>query len=207
MIFRGMIFQYNSEEGTGLIMLSDGEQKEFSTNEWIDASNVPRVGLEVSYESSDNLIKIKMLNEAEKRKILLDEKRSKEEDITRFRSMQEFQSYFSNKGFEAVKNRQEDADDKLTMEKYSDGSVHSVSIIFKNAKPEITEKSVPLSTIEDHIKYFQDIGYRLINDSDDGASRKVMLRRYVMDKHGEIIVEYSDSKVTVTQTINGKKVS
>ena len=39
MVFIGMIFQFNSDQGTGLIMLSDGEKKEFSTDEWADEVN------------------------------------------------------------------------------------------------------------------------------------------------------------------------
>jgi hypothetical protein len=201
-----MIFQFNSEEGTGLIMLSDGEKKEFSTLDWVDDANAPKIGLEVSYESSAGPIKIKILSEVEKNQILLDEKRKKEDDTTSFTSMKECQAYFLSKGFEVVENADETVPDKLTMEKFSDGSVQSVSIVLKNFKPEITKKTIHLSSVDEHIKYFQDIGYRLLNDSDDGQLRRATLRRYVMDKHGEIIIKYSDSTITVTQTVNGKKV-
>ena len=76
-----MIYQFDSTQGTGLIMLSDGDKREFSSNDWVDVSTAPAVGLKVSYESSDDLIKIKVASEADKNKALQDEKKnaSKEE--------------------------------------------------------------------------------------------------------------------------------
>jgi len=69
MVFIGMIFQFDSAQGTGLIMLSNGETKEFSTHDWVDGSNQPKIGLEILYEDSDNLIKIKVPSEEEKSRI------------------------------------------------------------------------------------------------------------------------------------------
>ena len=218
MVSIGMIFQFNNTQGTGLIMLSDGEKKEFSTDDWVDASNLPKIGLEIVYEINDNRIKIKVPSEEEKNalknKTLPGKKTVKEEsdigkkedDITGLTSLEEYQTYFSNKGFDVIKNTQETVDDELTMGKFSDESVETVSISFKNSKPELTKKTIHLSSVDDHIKYFKDIGYKVINDSDRGDVRQVMLRKYVMDKHGEIRIKYSDSKISVTQTINGKKV-
>ena len=48
MVSIGMIFQFNSDEGSGLIMLSDGATKEFTTRDWTDESNAPAVGLKIS---------------------------------------------------------------------------------------------------------------------------------------------------------------
>lgn len=203
-----MIYQFDSTQGSGLIMLSDGEKREFSSNDWVDASNMPAVGLKVSYESSDGLIKIKVASEEDKKKALSDEKHksSKEEDITSFTSIQEYQTYFSNKGFDLIKNSQEHADDELTMGRFDDESVETVSITFKNSQPQLTEKTMHLSSLDDYIKYFTDIGFRLIKDSEDSESRTLILRRYVMDKHGEVIIKQSDCKISVSQTVNGKKV-
>ena len=207
MVFTGMIFQFNSDEGTGLIMLSDGETKEFSTDDWVDESNVPAVGLKISYESSDDLIKIKVPSVEDKNKSLPNEKTSKEDDIASFTSIEEFQSYFSDKGFDVIKNTDESRDDELTMGKFSDEGVQSVSISFKDSKPELTKKTILLSSVDDHINYFKDTGYRLINDFDDNGSRMVMLRKYIMDQHGEIRIKCSDDKVSLTKTINGKIVT
>lgn len=205
MVFTGMIFQFDSAQGTGLIMLSDGEKKEFSTDEWVDESNMPAVGLKISYESSDHTIKIKAASEEDKNVASPDEETNKEE-ITSFSSEQEFQDYFSDKGFDVIKNIDEITGERLSMGKFSDEGVQIVSISLIDPKLEFSEKTVSLSSMDDHIQYFQDTGYRLINDSDDHGSRKATLRRYVMDEHAEIIIRFSDDKVTVTKMINGKKV-
>lgn len=92
------------------------------------------------------------------------------------------------------------------MGKLSDGSAEVVSITFKDFQPELNKKSIRLSSADDHIKFCQDIGYRLLNDSDEGESRKVTLRRYLMDQHSEVIISADGPKITVTKTVNGKKV-
>ena len=206
MVSIGMIFQFNSVEGTGLIMLSDGEKKEFSTNEWVDESNMPSIGLEILYDSSDNIIKIKVPSEEEKDEIRPNKKTKKEEEISSFASIEEFQSYYSNKGFDVINNTDKTTADELSMGKLSDEGVQSVSIRFKDSKSELTKDIILLSSVDDYIEYFKDTGYRLINDSDDNGSRIVTLRRYVMDEHGEIKIKYSDEKITVTKMVNGKKV-
>lgn len=202
-----MIYQFNSDEGTGLIMLSDGETKEFSAVDWVDESNVPAVGLKISYENSDDLIKIKVPSVEEKNPTLPNEKTSKEEDSAGFTSIEEFQSYFTDKGFDVIKNTDDTADDELTMGKFSEEGVQSVSISFKDAKQELTEKMILLSSVDDHINYFKSTGYRLINDFDAEGTRMSMLRKYIMDQHGEIRIQCSDDKVTLTKTINGKIVT
>lgn len=146
MVSIGMIFQFDSTEGTGLIMLSGGEQKEFSTNEWVDDSNTPSVGLKVSYESSDGLIKIKVASETDK---ILPEKEKEEE---------------------------------------------------------LDENKILFSSVDEYINYYKDNGFKLINDSQEEHSRKVALRKFSVDKHEEIKITQSDSKISVTQMLNGKKV-
>ena len=207
MVFTGMIFQFNSDEGTGLIMLSDGETKKFSTDDWVDGSSMPAVGLKISYESSDGRTKIKVPSVEDNNKILPKEKTSKEEDITSFASIEEFQSYFTDKSFDVIVNTDESIDDELTMGKYSDKGVLIVSISFKGSQPGFTKKTIHLSSVDDHIDYFKSTGYRLINDFDANGTRMSMLRKYIMDQHGEIRIQSSDNKVTLTKTINGKIVT
>jgi len=159
MVFIGMIFQFNSAQGTGLIMLSNGETKEFSTDDWIDDSNLPKIGLEILYEDSDKLIKIKVPSEEEKSRI-------------------------KNKSSADKKN------------------VEEVNI----DKAEVNEETVSFSTFDEYIQYYQGLGFKLAKDSDTNGSRTASLRSYVMGEFEEIILQQSDSKTTVTKTINGKKV-
>lgn len=206
MVFIGMIFQFNSDQGTGLIMLSDGEKKEFSTDEWADEVNMPSVGLQILYDISDSGIKIKVPSEEEKNKLRPGKKIKKEEEVTSFTSTEEFQSYYSKKGFDVIKGSDEVIDDRLSMGKLSDEGVQSVSIRFEGSKAELTKRTIPLYSVDDHINYFKDTGYRLINDSDDNGSRKLTFRRYMMGEHSEIIMKDSDDKITITQMVDGKKV-
>lgn len=203
----GMIFQFNSEQGTGLIMLSDGQKKEFSTAQWVDESNIPSIGLEIIYEDSGDLIKIKVPSEEEKNALRSDKKPKKEKEPTTFSSLEEFQSYFSNKGFDLIKNTDETSDNELTMGRLSDEGIQSVSISFKDPTPQLIKNIIPLSSTEDYIQFFKDTGYRLINDFEDGGSRMVSFRRYVMDEHSEIKMKCSDDTITVIKTVNGKEVT
>lgn len=60
MILTGMIFQYNVEQGIGLLMLSDGTQKEFNQKEWTDTANAPAVGQKIAYISNASKIEIRV---------------------------------------------------------------------------------------------------------------------------------------------------
>lgn len=206
MVSTGMIFQFDSVQGRGLIMLSDGEKKEFSTDDWADESNMPSVGLKISYESNGPLVKIKTASEIEIKKKVPNEPTSKEEVVTGFSSIEAFQNHFSDKGFDIIKNRKETAGNELTMGKFTDAGLQTVSMDFNSNKPELVRKTIQLSGMDEHIEYFKDTGYRLINDLEDKGSRKATLRKYDMGDHIEIIIKGSDEKVTVTKTVNGQKV-
>lgn len=203
MVSIGMIFQFNRDEGTGLIMLSDGAQKEFSVNEWTDGSTTPSVGLQIVYEISDNTVKIKVPSEEEKNELQPARKSKQEKELTEFSSLEEFENYFSKKGFD-VMNTNKSSDSELNMLKYTDEGVQSVSIQFNNAKSELTKDFIVLSSIEEHIQFFKDTGYRVISDVEDDESRMLSLRRYVMDEHSEIKIRCSEGNITHTKTVNGK---
>ncbi|MDH5464156.1 MAG: hypothetical protein OEW60_00930 [Thiovulaceae bacterium] len=121
-----------------------------------------------------------------------------------FTSVEEFKTYYSKKGFEVVENTHEAASDGLTMQMYSEECIKQVSINFKDGKAEVIEKELPLTTVEDHIKYFQAFGYKLISDSESNGSRNVTLRMYSADDYGEIKIRSSGESVFVTKMINGK---
>jgi len=202
MVSTGMIFQFNSEQGTGLIMLSDGETKEFTTRDWADESNLPAVGLKISYEYNGYITKIKIPSEEEANTISLDKKTSQNEDPAHFTSIEEYENHYLRKDFVTVAKTK----DTLKMQKYSTEGEYSITVSFKDTKPKLTEDLYPLVSIDDHIQYFKDIGYKLASDSGDGEKRKVSLRTYSMDAYGEVNISYPGSKINVTVMMNGKKV-
>lgn len=62
------------------------------------------------------------------------------------------------------------------------------------------------TSLDEYINHFTDMGFKLVRDAENNGSRTLSLRRYVMDQHAEIIIKHSDSKISVTQTVNGKPV-
>ncbi len=63
-----------------------------------------------------------------------------------------------------------------------------------------------LTTVDEYINHFTDMGFKVLKDTENDGTRTLMLRKYVMDEHGEVIIKYSGSKISVTQTLNGKKI-
>lgn len=62
------------------------------------------------------------------------------------------------------------------------------------------------TSVDEYINHFTGKGFKLLKDTENDGVRTLMLRRYVMDEHGEVIIKQSDSKISVTQTLNGKKI-
>lgn len=44
-----MIFQFNEQGGHGMIMLTNGDTKEFSLRDWVDKGSEPAVGKKIAY--------------------------------------------------------------------------------------------------------------------------------------------------------------
>lgn len=139
-----MIFQFNKDNGSGLVMLTNGETKEFSVNDWVDTSNEAAVGLKVSYEKGDTFVKIQTLK---------------------------------NEG--AVSAEKEEAP--------------------------VEEKS-ECSSVDEYVEHYVADGYKLVRDINQAGVRRAILRRFLEDGHGEVIVTEEDSKISLTTLVNGKEV-
>jgi len=206
MVSIGMIFQFNTTEGAGLIMLSNGETKEFNIQEWTDTDNEAAIGLEVLYESDTQGTKIKVPTVQEKAEVLANKTTKQEADISSCKSLQDYQVYFSNKGFESVKNIEENSEIELSMAKFSGSSLERIAISFENFNVQLNETSKQLITIQDYIECFQTLGYKLAKDVDIAGVRTASLRRFLENGHGEMIITSSDSSVKVQRMVNGKEV-
>ncbi|MBC8237074.1 MAG: hypothetical protein H8E76_02475 [Helicobacteraceae bacterium] len=200
MFFSGMIFQFDDEQGTGLIMLSNGETKEFSSREWVDASQAPAVGLKISYDDSGHFRKIKLFSEEENNTIAEDTKTK--QDTENFNSIEEYENHYASEGFVSVAKTK----DKLSMQKYSTEGVYNISASLSNGKIEVAENLDPLVSVDEHIEYFKEMGFKLANDSVNAEVREVSLRSYSMDNYGEVSIKQGDSELSVTVMMNGKKV-
>lgn len=99
MMVIGMIFQYDSAQGEGLLMFSDGEKKEFSQSDWADTENTPAVGQKVSYVLESGSIQIKLANDKDITKLSYDTK-------TKY-SMDDYIDYFTGQGFKLLTDTQD----------------------------------------------------------------------------------------------------
>jgi len=116
MISIGMIFQYDETLGSGLVMLSGGEQKTFNRTNWVDNDNEPSIGQKISYEDLGYQVQIKVANEDDKISATADEEKPKEVQeesgpdfsIKEFDTVDEYVDYYIDMGFKLVSDKQED---------------------------------------------------------------------------------------------------
>lgn len=69
-----------------------------------------------------------------------------------------------------------------------------------------TKSMEELTTVEEYINHFTEMGFKILKDTENYGARTLMLRRYVMDEHSEVTIKHVGSKITVTQTVNGKSI-
>jgi len=121
----GMIFQFNSDDGRGLIMLSDGETKEFSINQWIDTNKSPTVGLKIFYDMKTNKVSSEMHKEE-----------TEEANALSFGNVEEYIEHFKEDGFNLVKDFEDEEVRTITFRKYAIDE--PLEIIIRVKKGEIT---------------------------------------------------------------------
>ncbi len=145
MLYIGMVFQYNEAEGTGWIMLSDGEKKAFSRADWIDQDHEPKVGQKISCEAGQEHIQVKVATEADQLKASEDKQlvsapKKVEPDVTvpALASVDAYKQYFIQKGFKLVKDVMEGSVQTLSLRKYVEGEFSEVHIISDNATIDVT---------------------------------------------------------------------
>ncbi len=123
MSMTGMIFQFNSDDGKGLLMLSDGETKEFDISQWVEKSNMPSVGLKISYDDSDEKITIKAYNEEEKKSFA-------------YSTADECILHFKEDGFKVITDISGETIRTITLRKYEMGDF--AEVVIKSANNEIS---------------------------------------------------------------------
>lgn len=134
MIYIGMIFQYDSDMGSGRIMLSDGEQGEFNRIDWIDSENMPAVGQKISYDTSGSHVKIRVATEEDKAKALLqEEEESAQAEKLEFSDMDEAIKHFTDKGYKLLKDTQVDESRTASLRLYTTTDFGEASIIQKGS--------------------------------------------------------------------------
>ena len=60
------------------------------------------------------------------------------------------------------------------------------------------------TSVDEYIGHFTDMGFKLVKDTEKYGSRTLTLRRYADGEPSEVIIKQVGSKISVTQTVNGK---
>ncbi len=131
MVYIGMIFQYNTDNGTGLIMLSDGTQKTFTSDDWVDSANTPTVGQKIAYIDNVNDIKVRVASEDD-----INDTESDKEEST---SVDEHLEHFVSIGFKLVKDTINNEIRTVILRSFATGESQEVIITKKDSKTTIVE--------------------------------------------------------------------
>lgn len=131
MIHAGMIFQYNSDNETGLIMFSDGSQKTFSSDDWVDMINTPAIGQKIVYTETVDVIEIRVASEDDLSNIPLNKEKSK--------SVDEHIEHFVSIGFKLVKETLNNEVQTVILRTFQTGEPQEVIITNQGSKITIIE--------------------------------------------------------------------
>ena len=141
MIVIGMIYQYDDTQGRGLVMLSDGETKEFSMHEWIDKDNRPNVGQKIAYNENVGRIQIKVADQDDEAKAASQEVEEVQEEQSNSDqySVDEYIDYFTKMGFKLVKNVDSEATQSVSLRKYTEVEFSEILIERNGSKLDVTQ--------------------------------------------------------------------
>jgi hypothetical protein len=146
MMAHGMVSRYFVEKGRGTLILSDGEIKEFTQNEWIDEDyEYPSMAQKILYISDTNGVKIRTITEEEieqlKNNTLEVEETVQKEDssLQKFLSLEECKDFYFALGFRVASERTKDNTQTVSMRFYEDGEFGEVVITCDGSNIQIKE--------------------------------------------------------------------
>lgn len=147
MVNIGMIFQYDAELGSGLVMLSGGEQKTFNRTNWVDSDNEPTVGQKISYDDSSYLVQIKVANEEDKISANAVESEPEEvvkepsplEHIKELETVDAYIEYYVEMGFKLVKDSGGDSVRTANLRVYTPEDYGEATITYDGSKLSVVQ--------------------------------------------------------------------
>jgi hypothetical protein len=147
MVKIGMIFQYDAELGSGLVMLSGGEQKTFNRTNWVDSDNEPAVGQKISYDDSGYSAQIKVANEEDKisansveeKPEEVEEKPSPLEVIKELDTVDAYIEYYVEMGFKLVKDSEDDNVRTVNLRLYTPDDYGEATITLEDSKLSVVQ--------------------------------------------------------------------
>lgn len=85
-------------------------------------------------------------------------------------------------------------------------SIIQAPISQPSKKKEKEDSPKEFTNLDECLEYFTKKNYKVIRDMQDNDTRTLILRYFSEDSHGEATVKQIGDKISVTQTLNGKKV-
>jgi len=95
------------------------------------------------------------------------------------------------------------------------GELINIRLFSEEAMQAVTESKVQekaaderpcFESVDEYLSHYQDEGYKLVRDSSSDGMRTAILRRFLEDGHGEVIIESKDDAITLTLFKNGKEI-
>jgi|GEM_PF-2476069 len=144
MIYTGMIFQYDNTQERGLVMLSDGETKEFHLRDWIDTINTPAIGQKISYEQNASGAKIRVATQEDEQRVLS----AKDDQIAEdeMSDVDEYIAYFTSLGYKLVKDLVQNEIRTVSLRMYT-ASDYGEALIKQNETSTIVTQSLNGKTV------------------------------------------------------------
>ncbi|MBN2816928.1 MAG: hypothetical protein JXQ67_09605 [Campylobacterales bacterium] len=133
----GMIFQYDRSEQNGLLMLTNGEKKEFNIDNWVDALNEPFVGQKISYEFVSG--KAQIWVEGSQRLELQESAVEVDEDEIDLGDVDDHITYYISMGFNLVKDSMENGSRIVNLRYYRNGEFGEATIKENNGVISLTQ--------------------------------------------------------------------
>jgi hypothetical protein len=128
-MYTGMIFQYDSSTERGLLMLSNGETKEFGTYNWVDEKNSPAVGQKIAYDN--NRVKVATKEDEDAALLKKDEVIDTQEDTQTeeaFNSVDDYIEHYINKEYKLARDSVVDGVRTVSLRMYTSEEYGEVSI-------------------------------------------------------------------------------
>lgn len=148
MITMGMISRYNDENGMGTLVLSDGEIREFTKEDWIDKEFEPSMGQKVLYKIEQNTKEIRTTTDEEIKELKENQQKEeksiekpKEESLSshQFSSVEESIEHYQNLGFKLASDRDIKGIRTISMRYYENGEFGEAVISVDGSPFEISE--------------------------------------------------------------------
>lgn len=143
MILIGLLYQFDGDQGTGALMVGDGEKKEFRIEEWVDSINTPAVGQKIAYEHNGYRAQIRVATEDDIKRAQTEKENEvaapkAPQNSREFNNADACVAYFLQKGFKKVKDSDRQGIRTISLRSLINGDPHEVVAIQEGETLQVT---------------------------------------------------------------------